>query len=326
MKSAPRYTVDHEVRFASNRDGVSLAASVFLPADWSATVLEKSNNDPRFESRRLETNAAASSPRDEEKHGVVMVHAHPKFGGAPEMMHGLAADMATHGVAVVNLALRGAGRSGGASSWRGDNGEVSDVVTACDHAREALGCDRVHLLGYSFGAAVCGGAIDKRDFIATYVAVAYPLGHWFSRGVLGVGAKMLMHAHTPALKESIKPKLFLIGSRDDFTSRGATERFAAKCAEPWLVKTHEGCDHFGFASAPWREDAGRDARRFFRSTGAYVDATLEGAERVKAARVSGGEKGEWFHTAATPVRVARPETDSAWDEVFEDAASPGADG
>ena len=214
MKSAPRYTVDHEVRFASNRDGVSLAASVFLPADWSATVLEKSNNDPRFESRRLETNAAASSPRDEEKHGV----------------------------AVVNLALRGAGRSGGASSWRGDNGEVSDVVTACDHAREALGCDRVHLLGYSFGAAVCGGAIDKREFIATYVAVAYPLGHWFSRGVLGVGAKMLMHAHTPALKESIKPKLFLIGSRDDFTSRGATERFAAKCAEPWLVKTHEGCD------------------------------------------------------------------------------------
>ena len=122
MKSAPRYTVDHEVRFASNRDGVSLAASVFLPADWSATVLEKSNNDPHFESRRLETNAAASSPRDEEKHGVVMVHAHPKFGGAPEMMHGLAADMATHGVAVVNLALRGAGRSGGASSWRGDNG------------------------------------------------------------------------------------------------------------------------------------------------------------------------------------------------------------
>ena len=137
--------------------------------------------------------------------------------------------------------------------------------------------------------------------------------------------KMLMHAHTPALKESIKPKLFLIGSRDDFTSRGATERFAAKCAEPWLVKTHEGCDHFGFASAPWREDAGRDARRFFRSTGAYVDATLEGAEKVKAARISGGEGGEWFHTAATPVRVARPETDSAWDEVFEDAASPGTE-
>jgi hypothetical protein len=56
-----------------------------------------------------------------------------------------------------------------------------------------------------------------------------------------------------------------------------------------------------------------------------VDATLEGAEKVKAARVSGGEGGEWFHTAATPVRVARPETDSAWDEVFEDAASPGAE-
>ena len=202
MKSPPRYTVDHEVRFASNRDGVELAASVFLPADWSATLPEKGkgNNDTSERSETTRGAEATSSSRDREKHGVVMVHAHPKFGGAPEMMHGLAADMATHGVAVVNLALRGAGLSGGASSWRGDNGEVSDVVTACDHARETLGCDRVHLMGYSFGATVCGGAIDKRDFIATYVAIAYPLGHWFSRGVLGVGAKILMHAHTPALK------------------------------------------------------------------------------------------------------------------------------
>ena len=322
MRSPPLHTVDHEVRFASNRDGTELAASVFLPADWSATVLEKGNNDASEAKRGAE---ATSPSRDREKHGVVMVHAHPKFGGAPEMMHGLATDMATHGVAVVNLALRGAGLSGGVSSWRGDNGEVSDVVTACDHAREALGCDRVHLLGYSFGAAVCGGAIDKRDFIATYVALAYPLGHWFSRGVLGVGAKMLMHAHTPALKASTKPKLFVIGTADDFTSRGATERFAKRCAEPWRVAIHEGCDHFGFAASPWRERAGRDARGFFETTGAYVDATLEGAKTREAARffVSGGEGGEWFRTAATPVRVARADDDAGWDEVFEDAASPG---
>lgn len=323
MKSPPRYTVDHEVRFASNRDGVELASSVFLPADWSATLPEKGkgNNDTSERSETTRGAEATSSSRDREKHGVVMVHAHPKFGGAPEMMHGLAADMATHGVAVVNLALRGAGLSGGASSWRGDNGEVSDVVTACDHAREALGCDRVHLMGYSFGATVCGGAIDKRDFIATYVAIAYPLGHWFSRGVLGVGAKILMHAHTPALKESTKPKLFLIGTADDFTSRGATERFAKRCSEPWRVETHEGCDHFGFVSPPWCERAGRDARGFFKTTNAYVDVTLEGA---KAARVSGGEGGEWFHTQATPVRIARGDSGSGWDEVFEDAASPGA--
>ena len=324
MKSPQQYTVDHKVRFASHRDGTALSASVFLPADWSATVLEKGNNDAP--ERRLETTRGAettSPSRDREKHGVVMVHAHPKFGGAPEMMHGLAADMATHGVAVVNLALRGAGLSGGISSWRGDNGEVSDVVTACDHAREALGCDRVHLMGYSFGATVCGGAIDQRDFIVTYVALAYPLGHWFSRGVLGVGAKMLMHAHTPALKESTKPKLFLIGTADDFTSRGATERFAKRCAEPWRVEVHEGCDHFGFVSSPWRERAARDARGFFRTTRAYVDATFEGAETCEAARVSGGEGEEWFDTAATPVRVARADDDAGWDEVFEDAASPG---
>ena len=60
MKSHPRYTVDHEVRFASNRDGVELAASVFLPADWSATLPEKGkgNNDA---SERSETTRGAEA-------------------------------------------------------------------------------------------------------------------------------------------------------------------------------------------------------------------------------------------------------------------------
>ena len=40
-----------------------------------------------------------------------------------------------------------------------------------------------------------------------------------------IGAKLL-HRHTDPLKESVKPKLFVIGTEDDFTSRGATERFA----------------------------------------------------------------------------------------------------
>jgi len=52
-----------------------------------------------------------------------------------------------------------------------------------------LGAKHVHLLGYSFGATVAGAALDARDFIASYTAVAYPLGHWWARGVFGLGAK-----------------------------------------------------------------------------------------------------------------------------------------
>ena len=182
----------------------------------------------------------------------------------------------------------------------------------------------MHLLGYSFGAAVCGGAIDKREFIATYVAVAYPLGHWFSRGALGVGAK-ISRAHAraqgvhqaQAVSDRQQGRLHLAGRDGALRGevRGAVAGEDARGLRPLRVRVRAVARR-------------RGARRatFFRSTGAYVDATLEGAEKVKAARVSGGEKGEWFHTAATPVRVARPETESAWDEVFEDAASPGADG
>jgi len=317
MKSPPRYTVDHDVRLESNLDGVELAASVFLPTGWDVAG-GKSNK--RFANAATANGMhGGNGTLSDERHGVVLVHAHPKLGGTPEMMHGIAADMATHGVAVVNLALRGAGSSGGGTSWRGDNGEVNDVVTACDHARDALGCVKVHLMGYSFGATVCAGAIDKRDFIATYVAVAYPLGHWFSRGVAGVGAKLLMHAHTPSLRETTKPKLFVIGTADAFTSAGATERFAQRCCDPWEVKTHEGADHFAFIAEPWCGRAGSDARRFFQTTRAYVDAT------VRALRLASveGDNGAWHGTPRAPARVNAEKEPDVFEEVFEDAASPG---
>ena len=313
MPSPLWYTVDHSVRFTSNRDAVDLAASVFLPVedDLKTNTLRVGNNV---------TPKGAAVPGPTDRQAIVMVHAHPKFGGAPEMMHGIAADMAAHGLCVVNLALRGAGESKGEPSWRGDCGEVSDVVTACDYAKDTLKCDKVHLMGYSFGATVCGGAIDKRDFIATYVAVAYPLGHWFSRGVLGIGAKLIMHAHTPSIKDSTKPKMFIIGTADDFTSKGATERFANRCAQPYIVKPYEGCDHFGFVSGKECEQLCKDARQFFQSTKKYVDAS----NSKKMNKIKGGAEGEWFEVEpTTPLKVNTETETDHWSEVFEDAASPG---
>ena len=93
-----------------------------------------------------------------------------------------------------------------------------------------------------------------------------------------------MHRHTDPLKESVKPKLFVIGSRDDFT-RGATERFAAKCAEPWLVKTHEDADHFASRGRFVRR-VGSDIRRFIRKYRAYVD--VRAPEQTSAARGRSG--------------------------------------
>ena len=101
------------------------------------------------------------------------------------------------------------------------------VTAAADYAHDTLHAHHVHLLGYSFGATVTGAALDARPFISTYTAVAYPLGHWWAKGVFGFGAKLLMHHHTAHLKGSGKPKLFLIGDNDDFTSKEAAGRRGA---------------------------------------------------------------------------------------------------
>lgn len=215
-RRAHRFTVDH-VRITS-RDQTSLAASVFTPFDNDEAAADEDDDDT---SRRRGAAFAG--------HATVMVHAHPKFGGTPEMMHELAADMATHGMQVVNLSLRGVGGSSGAASWVGDAGEVHDVEAAAQYAHDTLMAKHVHLLGYSFGATVCGAALDTRPYIATYTAVAYPLGSWLSKGVFGFGAKLLMHHHTNQLKASIKPKLFLIGDRDDFTRKEAGTSGVSAC-------------------------------------------------------------------------------------------------
>lgn len=81
--------------------------------------------------------------------------------------------------------------------------------------------------------------------------MAYPLGHWWAKGVFGLGAKMLMHSHTAPLKASVKPKLFLIGDNDDFTAQSTMRKFAGKCASPWDIKVFPGADHFAFVSGPW---------------------------------------------------------------------------
>ena len=57
-----------EVRILSS-DNTSLAATVFTPDD-------DDSNDSSLGNRAFRG------------HAMVMVHAHPKFGGSPEMMHG----------------------------------------------------------------------------------------------------------------------------------------------------------------------------------------------------------------------------------------------
>ena len=200
-------------------------------------------------------------------HAMVTAHAHPKFGGSPDMMHRLCAHMASSGCKVVNLHLRGAGASGGVGSWQGTGGEVSDARAAIDFAVRELGATRVHLMGYSFGSTVLGAAIDHRREVATYTAIAYPLGtfHAWSKGAMGFGAKLLMRAHCGAVRASRTPKLFVVGDKDDFTKVSTLRRFAYGCEGGTGVNKfieYERANHFGFVTSPWSGRVCDDVRGF----------------------------------------------------------------
>ena len=177
--------------------------------------------------------------------------------------------MASRGLACVNLSLRGVGTSGGECSWTGEGGEVEDVIAAADYAHDALSAEYVHLLGYSFGATVCGAAIDSRPFIGTYTAIAYPLGSWVC-GLFGLGARLLMHGHTRPLKESTRPKLFVLGTKDDFTTVDTLRRFCGRCMEPHEIKVYDDADHFSFVSSPFCEQVTAHVFEFVAKTTNYV--------------------------------------------------------
>ena len=249
-------------RFTS-RDGVILAADLFLPAGASRASFDD-DGDGASGSRVGDgddapgprTIVADPAFRDGAPHAMVTCHAHPKFGGSPDMMHRLCAHVASSGCAVVNLHLRGAGASGGRGSWQGTGGEVDDARAAIDFAIRKLRARTVHLMGYSFGATVLGAAIDHAPQVATYAAIAYPLGtyHAWSKGLVGFGAKLLMRAHCAPLRASATPKLFVVGTRDCFTKASTLERFARGCAggaDANAFVEFEGADHFGFVASPW---------------------------------------------------------------------------
>ncbi|CAK9166698.1 unnamed protein product, partial [Ilex paraguariensis] len=92
-----------------------------------------------------------------------------------------------------------------------------------------------HISQYSFatGAPISGSAVDQVDQVVGYVGSGYPFG---------VMAPMLFRRHHKAILQSPKAKLFVMGTRDGFTS---VLKNKLHCAAG-RVLTHliEGVSHF----------------------------------------------------------------------------------
>lgn len=167
---------------------------------------------------------------------IVLVHPYSVLGGCQGLLKGIASGLASKGYISVTFDMRGVGRSTGRPSITGFS-EVKDVVSVCrwvcDHSD--LQVNRILLVGSSAGAPISGSAVDQIEEVVGYVSIGYPFG---------LMASILFGRHHKAILQSPKPKLFVMGTQDGFTSvRQLKNKLNAASGR---VETHliEGAGHF----------------------------------------------------------------------------------
>ncbi|XP_051118557.1 uncharacterized protein LOC127242884 [Andrographis paniculata] len=165
---------------------------------------------------------------------IVLVHPYSILGGCQDLLRGIGSGLASSGFTAVTFDMRGVGRSTGRASLTGFS-EVEDVVAVCGWVVRNIGVDRVLLVGSSAGAPIAGSAVDKIEHIVGYVSLGYPFG---------LMASVLFGRHHKAILNSPKPKLFVMGTKDGFTSVKQLKN-KLKSAKG-RVDTHllEGVSHF----------------------------------------------------------------------------------
>ena len=93
------------------------------------------------------------------------------------------------------------------------------IITSCFHA----------------GAPIAGSAVDKVEEVVGYVSLGYPFG---------LTASILFGRHHKAILQSPKPKLFVMGTKDGFTSVKQLESKLKNAAGNNQTHLIEGVSHF----------------------------------------------------------------------------------
>ncbi|KAK8520549.1 hypothetical protein V6N13_031007 [Hibiscus sabdariffa] len=201
----PSYTVESSTVEAP--DGVNLRTRIFRPKQVT---------------------------KDNKNMAIVLVHPYSIMGGCQDLMQGIASGLANKGYPAVTFDMRGVGRSTGKPSLTGF-AEVADVVAVCNWVSQIISSHKILLLGSSAGAPIAGSAVDQLEQVVGYVSLGYPFG---------MMASILFGRHHNAILQSPKPKLFVMGTRDGFTSVNQLNnklKSAAGRTEKHLI---QGVSHF----------------------------------------------------------------------------------
>ncbi len=168
---------------------------------------------------------------------AVLCHPHPQYGGSMyDGVLSIASDTLTgHGVACVRFNFRGVGASEG--SFDSGVGEIDDLLAVVEWTATAHPHDRLWLIGYSFGASIVAGALDRLAAVRPVqraLLIAPPIGR------------------LPFSATSAEGVHCIAGTADDFVDPGRLESWAGdQCT---LIA---GADHF--FSSPQQQSELRQA-------------------------------------------------------------------
>lgn len=178
------------------------------------------------------------------KYCCIVTHPHPKLGGDMwnNVVMSLTANLQRAGFSTLRFNTRGVGPSQGWSTWRG-LAERDDVRSAIEFAMSKERIEGVFIVGYSFGACIGFSINENHDSDSTthehvkgYALVSYPYGYWASyifSGLYRLGA-------------SNKPKMFIMGTRDQFSGKKRIQSFMDGLSDPKSLHIVENADHFWF--------------------------------------------------------------------------------
>jgi alpha/beta superfamily hydrolase len=161
---------------------------------------------------------------------VVVCHPHPLYGGSMDnnVVNSLCEALVSASLAALKFNFRGVGRSQGTHSQ--GVGEQEDVAAAVLYASQLAEADseRIGLAGYSAGAEY-SHAVGVRDERVKALALISPPVTMSDFG---------------ALKDCLKPKFLVSGSRDDIIPVSQFLDFCRGLPEPKECHGIESADHF----------------------------------------------------------------------------------
>ncbi len=162
--------------------------------------------------------------------GIIICHPHPQYGGnmAFPVVRMLYKAFGNLGHPSLRFNFRGVGNSDGIS---GDGaGEREDLISVCKYLLNGeFGVKRILVIGYSFGATIAASVTSEIDEIIGYIAISYPFSFI---------PQFISHAKVN------KPKFFIIGDRDDFTTLEVFQKEYKDMPEPKNIKIFPDVDHF----------------------------------------------------------------------------------